>query len=87
MAPRARPDFVKITLSRAGEAFAGKGGVVRIANSRLHYEVRAGEATEVLTSQWAHMLSREVVDGKPIFAIVADPSNEMPAEDAEETSE
>ena len=65
---RARPDFATIRLTEAGKRLAGAHGVIRWANSRRHFEFRAGEEHEVERSfEWRALLMHERFKGEPIL--------------------
>ena len=49
-------DFVQVQMSAAGVAFAGKGGVLRVENSRSHFLFTAGKAERVVKSyEWSYL--------------------------------
>jgi hypothetical protein len=66
-----RKDFVRIKLSAAGEKLAN-GSPLGIANSRSHFEFRAGQVQEITRAyEWREFLSKETTsDGKPLFELV-----------------
>jgi hypothetical protein len=71
--PRKRPDFATIQLSEAGRRMAGDHGVIRWANSRRHFEFKAGEPQEVERSfEWNALLRNEQFEGESIFEEVPD---------------
>lgn len=65
-----RKDFVKIKLSAAGEKFAA-GAPLSIANAHCHFTFKASDEVEVTRAyEWNAFLSKESVDGKPMFEVV-----------------
>lgn len=74
-----KSDFVEIQLSPAGVTFAGKGGVVQIANGHFSYKITATKPVRVLTSEWSRTLSRESFNGQPIFELTPAATVTVPA--------
>lgn len=65
---RPRPDFATVRLADAGKRLAGEHGVVRWANSRRHFEFKAGEPFELERSfEWNALLRNERFEGEPIL--------------------
>jgi len=81
--PGVKSDFVEVRLTEAGRKFAGENGQVHVANAHMAYDF-AGESTQrVVRYQWTQTLSRELVDGAPMFEIAEDLASEIPAKEEE----
>jgi hypothetical protein len=69
-----RPDFCKVRLTEAGEAFA-QGMPLRFSNGRTQFTFTPGAAQEVARYEWDLILKNHTtVDGKSLFEVVVDPA-------------
>ena len=67
MNPR-KSDFVQVRLTEAGRATHGR---VHVANAHMSYVFEGDQEQRVIyRAEWLPTLSREMVDGKPMFEIV-----------------
>lgn len=66
-----RDDFVNVKLSAKGEEMCG--GQLTIAGGKYHFTFAPGEAQQVTRAEWTQILSKENVDGEPVFELVNTP--------------
>jgi hypothetical protein len=80
-------DFVEVKLSEAGERFAA-GAPVGLGGGNYHFRFEPGKSQRVTRAgDWNRVLSREMVEGEPMFELCAPQPLKQKAEAAAKISE
>jgi len=82
MTMNAKEDFVDVKLSVKGEELAA-GSELHLCGGKYEFCFVAGESQSVPRAEWAQILSKENVDGEPLFEI-ATPAGLKPSATSEE---
>ena len=66
----AKSDFIDVRLNAYGAELAGVDGVISMHTPHFSYQFTATGKTRVLTSEWAKILSVEMINGQTILEVV-----------------